>query len=863
MTPRASEGGSGGSGGGGGGAAAGGRARRPAPAWPSTVLTGCLAAALGLTEGLADVLGDGTSPALHRAPSLLGYAMATWLVPLLPLLLAAHLGRLVLRRRSRGAHVGCDGLALGVWVGFGGWIDGRGVPVAAGLGLAAGGLAAGLLAWLLKEGGGGSRSGERRSPLPLPSPRSLAIGATALLLLGWAVAGLWLAREGAPLRGPLPAGRHRPNLLLLVADTLRADALSAYGGSTPTPHIDRIGREGWIVEDAVSTTCWTLPAVASIWTSLEPRDHGVSTFASYLSSEPAHLAEHLRQQGYVTAAVVANQLLTPQRGFARGFDAFEGYTHAVESSSFWVTRLNRLAVRWGWLRGEGAGKKMRIPALEAGAGLVAHLTGYMTAAEVDDTALELLDRLADRDFALWVHYFDPHDPYLPHPVSLGHETPGFEPRHRDRLRDLYAREVASLDRAVGRLLAAMEHRGLLEDTLVVFTADHGEEFLDHGGWTHGKTVYDEVVRVPLLVRFPGGQTPGPAPREASLLDVAPTVLSVMALPELPGAAGIDLTKPPPPDRVRFAERIGGVWWMVARRRGDVAAVIHGSNVPRWTPQELLAFADRSMRPAPAARGGESMGAAGAWSFAGGRHPFPVPRQEEGAVQGASSGGVDAAPDTLVLSPRPGKLAPEVSSVSWAPRIEGFASLGLDVVAPREGRSRLVVEVQRRREGTGWTPVPGVRVRSDADPPGPREVSLPPLRLQPEESYRLVLRVSNRPDGRPARSPRPEDPGEALAAGEDLAPASDVPGTAWRIRGVHTSLDDLDRLFPVELYDLARDPHEQHDLVAHPRDLPPELLARVRQARREILLHAARARAATERRLTPEEERSLSQLGYLR
>jgi choline-sulfatase len=287
------------------------------------------------------------------------------------------------------------------------------------------------------------------------------------------------ARE--PRHPQLPPGvRPAANLLLLSIDALRADHVGAYGYTRPiTPQLDRFASGAVLFERAYSpspATRWALPVLqVGRWPSeirwdQRPWPHEVAN-----GEQP--LAELLRRQRFVTGAV---WLFRSTMGLSQGF------------------------VHWE---------------------RTARLEGAVRATEVSDEALELLEKVAGQRFYVWVHYFDPHGPYLPH------EQPDL-PRFGHEPIDRYDEEIALVDREVGRLLAKVDALGLRQDTVVVITADHGEEFGDHGGLTHSGHLYDELVHVPLLLRGPGLEARR-IPAAISLVDLVPTALDLLGIPNVP------------------------------------------------------------------------------------------------------------------------------------------------------------------------------------------------------------------------------------------------------------------------------------------------------------------------------------------
>jgi len=307
-----------------------------------------------------------------------------------------------------------------------------------------------------------------------------------------------------------------PNLLLVVVDTLRADHLGTYGhGEDTSPRIDELAGQGVVFERMYSQAPWTKPSVASLFTSLYPPQHQVLEEGTdnRLASSLTTLAEVLADAGYRTGAVSQNPHIQANTGFDQGFGEFHG------------------------------------------------LSGYVSGVdEMLDAGRGFLDREAGRPFFLYMHFLDPHGPYAPPPklrkrflgeretkkarvVSgrVGKMLEGeelsieLEAGDLDYLEALYDAEIRWVDVAVGRLLDHLEERGLADDTVVLLTADHGEEFMDHGTLKHGYQLYEESVHVPLIVRAPGVEPRRVDRMVAQHVDLAPTVLDLLGQP-VPSAA---------------------------------------------------------------------------------------------------------------------------------------------------------------------------------------------------------------------------------------------------------------------------------------------------------------------------------------
>jgi arylsulfatase A-like enzyme len=303
----------------------------------------------------------------------------------------------------------------------------------------------------------------------------------------------------APGAAPSP-----PNVLLISLDTLRADAVGAYGARFPTtPRIDAdLVRRGTLFEQAIAPFPLTLPSHLSIMTGLYHRTHGVRRLGEALAPSMTTLASALRSAGYATAAFTEDGFLFAESGVDRGFGLYDE---------------NKAA---------------------QGTGLVSETFGR---------GIAWLRAHADRRFFLFLHTYQVHAPYYPPEAyrslfaDIGTLPSGVE---RDRLR--YLQETRVADDAVGQVLDALDELGLARDTLVVLLADHGEEFLEHGQRFHGYQLYEETLRVPLVLRWPGHVPAGARVAGiVSLVDVMPTILHLAQAPA-PRMDGMSLVPLLPP-----------------------------------------------------------------------------------------------------------------------------------------------------------------------------------------------------------------------------------------------------------------------------------------------------------------------------
>ena len=277
-------------------------------------------------------------------------------------------------------------------------------------------------------------------------------------------------------------------IVLITLDTTRADRLSPYGlMDAAMPALDRLAREGAVFDQAISVAPLTLPAHTSLFTGLLPPAHGVrDNVDTPLAARHVTLAEILRDRGFRTGAFVGSAVLDADRGLAQGFDTYR--------SAMPIGPEGRSALQKG-------------------------------ADAVIGDALAWLEGIGRRRFFLWAHLYDPHRPYEP--------PEPFRSRHDDP----YIGEIAFADAQIGRLIDALDRRGVLDKTLIVVAGDHGESLGEHGERTHGIFVYENVLRVPLLIRAPRFR-PVRTGAVVRLVDVMPTVLDLFGIdpPEVDGVS---------------------------------------------------------------------------------------------------------------------------------------------------------------------------------------------------------------------------------------------------------------------------------------------------------------------------------------
>ncbi len=368
---------------------------------------------------------------------------------------------------------------------------------------------------------------------PAPVPAAGGTGQTA------AAAAATAAATGAD------AGtRGSPSFLVILIDTLRADHLTCYGSTRkPTPNTCALAARGILFENAYAPCSWTTPSVVSLLTSRFPNEHGVTDFDIRSPASLPNLPGLLAERGYATAAVVSNPLLGHELGFDDGYRLYDTYPGLIEPTFTAVSAASRLVRATFTLP---LHRKVRFyPRL----GLVypprvrIDLSDYVRGDEVTDLTLKALDGLPPGPFFLYVHYGDPHTPYLEHPYGFLPRPTSLEKKRVAQVVERYNDEVAFTDREVGRLIAGVEERGLLEDTVIVFVSDHGEEFQEHRVWEHGHNLHEQALRVPIILAGPGVPRGARARAPVDLLDVAPTVLDLAGAPPGPGFRGRSLLDP--------------------------------------------------------------------------------------------------------------------------------------------------------------------------------------------------------------------------------------------------------------------------------------------------------------------------------
>ena len=295
------------------------------------------------------------------------------------------------------------------------------------------------------------------------------------------------------------------NIILITLDTTRADRMGFLGSKRGlTPNLDFLAGQAAVFARAYSQVPLTTPSHATILTGTYPQFNHVSDLGSPLAKDLPYLPDILRQHGYRTAAFVGSQVLDPKSaaapGFDRGFETYDAPFH---------------------IRGPGEDRYHSVE------------RRGMT---VVDSALGWLNQHPQGPFFLWLHFYDPHDPYDP--------PPPFKAQYSA---SPYDGEIAYVDSAIGKLLTTLRSRGLYDQTLIVVVADHGEAFGEHGEWSHGLFLYDETIHVPLVIKLPAtGSIHSLIEARVGLIDIAPTLLQkvgIVAPAAMQGTSLLGLMKP--------------------------------------------------------------------------------------------------------------------------------------------------------------------------------------------------------------------------------------------------------------------------------------------------------------------------------
>lgn len=330
---------------------------------------------------------------------------------------------------------------------------------------------------------------------------------------------------------PTSVSTDSPNILLIVMDTVRAKSLSLYGHYRHTsPNLEELAKSGIVFEEAISTSPWTLPAHASLFTGQYPHQLSTSWHSALDESSPT-LAEVLRRFGYRTSGFVANTTYCSyESGLDRGFDHFEDYSVSMAETFRSSSLIRRPAIQFFALRR-----------------LIGNydLLARKSAEAINADFLTWLDQGVDQPFFSFLNYFDAHDPYLPsgkfedwgpqkvedysltcHWWALDKQA--LSSNDVSKVLKAYEGSIGYIDSQIGQLLTSLENRGYLRNTIIVVTSDHGEAFGEHGLFGHGNCLYRPVLQVPLVLSFPSALPAGlRLGQPVSIRDIPATLMDLI------------------------------------------------------------------------------------------------------------------------------------------------------------------------------------------------------------------------------------------------------------------------------------------------------------------------------------------------
>ena len=410
-----------------------------------------------------------------------------------------------------------------------------------------------------------------------------------------------------------------PNIILITMDTVRTDHLSCYGYQRlTTPNLDRFSQEGVVFKNAYATNSWTLPSHASIFTGLYPSKHGadhtsdslhgeagqkqeyldwyelLSRNFTKLSKEHQTLAEILSAGGYRTAGIIGGIFCSSIFGLSRGFDYYDDEIPYFNIRFFLLYQLidhcfslNDFFTQYGYL-------------------------GKRIAADLNNSAFTWLEKNHDQPFFLFINYMDAHTPYIPPPpydgyfskipknIILRNNPPPdasfvtaqtnlinsvisgdhqLTPEEKELTVSLYDGGILYLDHYLGLLFEKLKDLKAYDNTIIIITSDHGEAFGEHNQMEHGLTLYEEVLRVPLIIKYPSAYpVHGEVEKRTSLVDLMPTILSFLRYPIPSGIDGENMEKS---SHLLIAELFLGMSKKNHKGTSDLRALYEGKEKYIW------------------------------------------------------------------------------------------------------------------------------------------------------------------------------------------------------------------------------------------------------------------------------------------
>ncbi|MBD3234441.1 MAG: sulfatase-like hydrolase/transferase [candidate division Zixibacteria bacterium] len=323
-----------------------------------------------------------------------------------------------------------------------------------------------------------------------------------------------------------------PNIIIIMMDTMRADWLSIVGYDIDTPNFQEFAEDGILYTNYFNQCSWTKPSIASLFTSLYPTQHTVGTASGPLDYNLVTLAEVLQSAGYHTVGLVNNPLLKESSNFNQGFSDYhyfqprKPYPTDLQSPRLFVYKVLDIMYR-------------RLFPTQI------YETSYRDAEYCTESAMRWVSNNGASSFFMFLHFMDTHSPYFEHPYEGEFYRPprtgGFSDGILPKATDNYKQEIRFADESLGEFLGYLKKNGMYDESMIVVTADHGEEFNDHGAAGHGRVLYNELLRASTIIKLPLGEKASTVDSSlAQSIDIAPTISSFVDARIPDSWEGIDL-----------------------------------------------------------------------------------------------------------------------------------------------------------------------------------------------------------------------------------------------------------------------------------------------------------------------------------
>ncbi|MBD3170444.1 MAG: sulfatase-like hydrolase/transferase [candidate division Zixibacteria bacterium] len=329
------------------------------------------------------------------------------------------------------------------------------------------------------------------------------------------------------------SSRKMPNVIFIILDCLRYDTVSMTNSGMATPNMRKLAEDGIFYTNCFTQCSWTKPSIASMYTSLYTTQHNVKGLGQIINPDLYTLPKLMSDEGYFAVGFSNNVMIRAVANFHLGFNYFE-YLHPsrVIPSDPEAPEFHFLIILHDYL------KRLIVDKTE----LVSFY--YRNANYTSKRVIDWLDKNSDKNFYMFLHYMDPHNPYFNHPYDGEYYVPppdNYSEEIEKKFFDTYKKEVEYTDKALGLLFEHLKSTGIYDNTMIVLTSDHGDEFHEHGGWDHGHSLYDELIHAPLIIKLAHSELKGTV--DSSLvetIDIPPTIAGYIGAGEVPEWQGIDI-----------------------------------------------------------------------------------------------------------------------------------------------------------------------------------------------------------------------------------------------------------------------------------------------------------------------------------